>query len=334
MDGNLVRSGPVRIAARDAGLRAVVVDRFALRYDHGPAPHLDRPAHVRAASSLVFVGHGHVIVQDDALFLGSVGFGGLVGVELPAPDGVRQFEKARGNKKLKPDLEAACRWDGPTGPVVVAFGSGSKSVRERVLLAPADRLDAAQLVDAGPLYAALRACLPADAELNVEGAIQVGRRLRLLQRGNGRGNFDAWLDIDGSWVDALLAGKVEDPVVTAVVRWELGEIGGVRLTWTDGAAIGGERILFSATAEASPDAIEDGGVAGSAVGWADDAGGRWAPLTDPEGRVLADKLEGVALRRVDDAGAEVWGVVDADDPDRPSDLLQIRLEGEGWGLRG
>lgn len=324
---------PARSAAPDPALRARVVHRSWLRYAAGPALS-HRPAHVRAASALVPFAGGHVVVQDDALYLGWLADGRVTALPLPAPDGERLFDEGRGNKHLKPDLEAACPWPTPSGDVLVAFGSGSTPRRERLLVADAAPRgpDGARFVDAPELYAALRARLGAGVDLNVEGALRVaGGRLRLLQRGNGAGRVDAALDLDGSWLDAVLAGgDPAPPRVLDAVRWSLGDLGGVGLTFTDGAPLSGDVWLFSAAAEASPDAVADGPVAGSAIGWADTRGSRWAPLIGPDDRPLPIKLEGITLVEP----GLVWGVVDADDPDAPSELLHVRLDGPWPGLPG
>jgi hypothetical protein len=303
------------IARHDPTLRARITARRALRYDEGPDAALDRPGHVRAASAIVGVGAGHVVIQDDALFAASLVGDAVHAITLPALDGVRQFDEGRGNKSRKPDLEAALAW---TDGVIVGFGSGSSPARERLLILR-DGAEPA-LRDAAPLYAALRDAL-AGAPLNVEGALRWGSRLRLLQRGNGAGGVDATLDVDAAWLDAWLAGG--DPRAPEVVaaRWSLGELGGVRLSFTDGLAWRG-RWFFAAAAEDSADTIADGAVTGSAIGWADDRGGAWAPVVDADGQPASVKLEGLCA-----SGDALWGVLDADDPDRPSELVTLTLEG-------
>ncbi len=320
-------SPPSRSARRDPDLVVRALDRQPLRYAEGEDPALDRPGHVRAASAVVATSRGHLIVQDDALFLGLVGSCATVrAVTLPSPDGVRLFGDDRGNKRSKADFEAACRWPSGSGEVVVAFGSGSLPARERLLVVPLHpdhTLGEPTLVGASSLYAVLREAI-GDAELNVEGAWRTPEgHLRLLQRGNGRGAVDAVLEVEGAWLDALLAGAETRPHLRSATRWSLGELEGVRLTFTDAAPLDGSRWLFSAAAEASPDAVADGPVVGSVVGWADDEGGAWAPVVDASGALLPCKLEGITP-----AGrTALVGVVDADDVTRPSELLRLSLEG-------
>lgn len=318
-------------ARQDPRRQAIVTARRPLRYAGGARPALDQPGHVRAASGLLRWGRGWLVIQDDALFLGRLRqTGGEVQVEavpLPSPDGVRLFQDRRGNKADKPDFEAVLRWPGPAGEVVLALGSGSTSRRERALVLQGG--EEPLIVEAGPLYAALRAALPSGVELNIEGALRSARGdLRLLQRGNGRGGMDAAIDLEGGGVDAWLQGRERPPVVRAVRRWELGALAGVRLGFTDGAALEGERWLFAAAAEASPNAVDDGRVEGSIIGEADGQGGAWAPLTDADGTPLPVKLEGIARRR----DGLLLGVLDADDPEVASELVEIRLRG-AWGRR-
>jgi hypothetical protein len=58
-----------RTAAQDGRLRARIAERRALVYDEGACPTDGRSAHVRAASSLSWLGRELALVQDDANFL-------------------------------------------------------------------------------------------------------------------------------------------------------------------------------------------------------------------------------------------------------------------------
>jgi hypothetical protein len=98
----------------------------------------------------------------------------------------------------------------------------------------------------------------------------------------------------------------------------------LRLSFTDAAARGGA-VYFSAAAEDSPDATRDGRVAGSAIGFLDEEGGRWTLLHDDAGRLFDAKVEGIAFWR--DRHDRLWAVVDADDPERPAELCEIELLG-------
>jgi hypothetical protein len=241
-------------------------------------------------------------------------------------EGRRIFESRLGNKHHKLDLEAATAL--PDGRVLVV-GSGSLPARERVVLVDAA---AAHLVPLPALYAALRAEPRfAGSELNVEGAAVLGETLVLANRGNGaptatRAPVDALLRLPLADVLAHLAGGPLPPL-GEIVPISLGQVGGVRLTLTDLCARRGA-LYFLASAEASPNAVDDGAVVGTAIGRIDGDRPRWAPLVDETGAASHAKVEGLAWARPDGEGDEVLVVVDRDDPDLASELLRVELPPE------
>lgn len=329
---------PTRTATADPRLRAVATSRTPLRYTGGADPATDRPAHVRAGSSLARVPGGIALVQDDANFVAVVDPSTMRvdAVVLPADaDGVRQFDDGRGNKAAKLDLEACVAAPDGDGTVLLALGSGSTARRERVALITGwerGRHDVT-IVHVPALYAALRSAGDfAGSEMNVEGALHLGDRLRLFGRGNGASAgearpVNATCDLD--W--AALLAHLRDPDGTPppaprdVVRYELGVVDAIPLGFTDATEVEGA-ILFSAAAEDSPDATRDGRVAGSAIGViTPDGRTRWAPLTTADDRPFDGKVEGLLA-----VGAgQLLVVVDADDADAPSELCTVELHG-GW----
>ncbi len=331
-------SGVVR-GREDPSLRPRVVARRPLLYAHGGDPALDRTAHVRAASGLVWArlgGHERLVVaQDDASHLAVLDpFAEPPHVTALALDhvvhGRRVFETRLGNKLHKLDLEACTTLDVGGIEHVLVVGSGSLPIRERlVLVGPHGEC---RITDASALYAALRAQPRfAGSELNIEGAVRLGERVLLLQRGNGAasGNLepvDATCWLDAAALAAYLAGGAV-PALEEITTYELGAIDGVRLTFTD-ATRAGARVVFLAGAEDSPDAIEDGDVAGVALGVLPEqvgADARWGLLRQLDGSPYRGKAEGIAPHRrgVDDG--RFWAVVDRDDPDHPAELLLIEL---------
>ncbi|NWF82052.1 MAG: hypothetical protein HXY37_18710 [Chloroflexi bacterium] len=324
-------------AQRDPQLVAQVEAQRPLTYAAGADPALDRPAHVRAASSLVRLGRHMVAIQDDAHFLALIdpATWAVAALTLPAgPDGQRQFDDLRGTRALKLDLEASVVVPGPDGDLLLALGSGSTPERERILMVEqvTSGEPAIRLVAASALYAQLRAPAFAGSELNLEGAVLLGTTLRLFQRGNGapRGALqpiDATCDLHWPALAAYLANPsvVPPPELTAITRYDLGRLAGARLTFTD-ATLAPGGILYCATAEDSPDVTRDGPVVGSALGLLPFAGHpRYAPLTGPDGQVLPIKVEGALLDATDPT--RIYLVADADDPLTPSELLVTRLLG-------
>ena len=321
-------------ARRDPSLAARIIARQPLLYAEGADPSLDRPAHVRAGSSLARFGESLALVQDDANFLALIGPGGAVrALTLPVGEGgLRQFDDRRGNKGHKLDLEACAAVPLAGGTGLLALGSGSTPAREKVLLVqdPLGREPRVRLREAPELYRLLRASPQfSGSELNLEGAAFLGARLRLLGRGNGAARGDlrpvnATADLEWEDLRAYLEGEsANPPALEGVLQYDLGLLGGQALGFTDGAAWRGS-LLYCAAAEDSPDATRDGAVTGSAIGVIDpDGAARWALLTGPDGAVFPGKVEGIA------AGGSgwLWAVLDADDPGQPSELCRVELDG-------
>ena len=327
-----------RIATRDPTLQAVVVERRPLFYSDGADPALDRPAQVRAGSSIARVPGGIALVQDDANFIAIVQPDARRVHAIPLPagaEGRRQFDDRRGNKTHKLDLEACVAVDTDEGTILLAFGSGSTAARERVALVRGWESNDPRvtLIHAPRFYDTLRRDHAfAGSELNVEGAVHLGDRLRLLGRGNGAPRaevrpINATCDLEWPALLAHLraADRTPPPVPANIITYELGTLGGLALSFTDAASARGA-VLYTAAAEDSPDATRDGRVAGSAIGIIDETGAvRWTPLTETEGQPFDGKVEGLVFSdRVDD---ELLVVVDADDPDAASELCRVQLRG-------
>jgi hypothetical protein len=315
-------------ARRDPALSARVVERRELRYASAD-PAEDRPAFVRSGSALARFGRRLAVIQDDAHFVALVDPRSLQ-VEPRAfargEGGARLFDDSRGNKAHKLDLEACV----VLGDTLIAFGSGSTPRRARLLVMR--QTGEPEIVDAPELYAALRAAREfAGAELNVEGAVAYDDgRLVLFQRGNGRARdgldpVDATCELRWSELVALIEGRSAKLEVERVKQYDLGEIAGVRLTFTDAARLG-TRALFLAAAEASPDVTCDGPVFGVAVGVIEEDGAaRHTAIVEASGQPFTAKAEGLWV----DADEPTRGfvVIDADDPDRASELCVLELEG-------
>ncbi|HTK56271.1 MAG TPA: hypothetical protein VL295_05560 [Gemmatimonadales bacterium] len=326
-----------RTASLDPTLAAVVVAQQPLFYAEGADPALDRPAHVRAGSSLAWVPGGIAVLQDDANFLAIVdpASAAVRSITLPAGEGgIRQFDQSLGNKKTKLDLEACVAIEHQGATMLVAFGSGSTHRREQILVVrdlTSERPDA-RLLYAEGLYALLRSATGfAPGRLNIEGAVVLGDTLRLFSRGNGKIRngerpVNATCDLPlGELVSYFFQqARNPPPSPTEIVTYELGALGQVPLSFTDAAAWK-DGVLFTAAAEASPDAVDDGPVTGSAVGVIDGAGNaRWAPVVDLTGEPYTGKVEGLVVGQ---EKGRLYVVVDADDPKAASVLCTVELRG-------
>jgi hypothetical protein len=308
-------------------------------YEEGPSDEEDRPPHVRAASGLSAFREYLAVIQDDANWLALVDADQrITAVPLPpSRSGDRIFSEDRGNQDEKYDLEACITVPGADGLELIGFASGSRRGREWILRvrekaaqgsAPADCFDA-EFLEAEPFYEMLRANSSfCGAGLNIEGAVTVdGDRIMLFQRGNaeacdGLEPIDATAEISWEALCAHLAdpGKVPAPPLQNVRAYDLGELDGVRLTFSDAEHLGEGRILYSASAEDT----ETGEIAGSVLGVIErDGSARWTELTGEDGGPFRGKIEGLS-RDVRDP-RKMHFVIDDDDESVPSVIFEAVL---------
>jgi hypothetical protein len=308
----------MRRAVIDDQLGVRVVSRRALVYTQPAEPDQDRPDHVRAASGLALLDDTLYVIQDDASFIARVRGDDIDAIAIPyAPGGRRRFETRLGNRLEKLDLEACLLIERE----LIAFGSGSLPVRDRVCRLHGERVT---VVEAAALYANVREAI--GSAINLEGATRVGGELWLFHRGNtGPGDGGpAVARIELAAFVAWLEGRGEVPAVIGVDRYDLGAIDGVPIGFTDAACVG-DRVFYVAVAEASPDAIQDAELVGAQIGVI--AGGEVratalvldGPLPKAEGLLFDPEHR-----------ARGWITIDPDDPDVPSSLFEIEITGPWW----
>lgn len=269
---------------------------------------------VRAASAVVPLGEGHLVVSDDATEAAWFVGGAATRVRLvPAVDGHDVFDEPAGTKHLKPDLEAACQVEVGGSPAVLVMGSGSSPARMRWCLV---RLEDGQprvvVADTAPVYAAVATALAIDSDLlNLEGACLDGGMLRWFHRGLP----SASVTIDTSTALAAVVGgrTAADVTVTNPVHYDLGAVGGVGLAITDVVALPGGDIIASAAAEDSPNPRDDGPVVASALALIrGDRVLEVVALPELDGRVI--KIEGMMVLDANEKQTTMLAVTDDDDP--------------------
>lgn len=283
-----------------------------------------RPSFLSAASSLVVVQSRLYVVADDELHLG------VFPVRGRAPGQLVRLLKGKlpaGKKKRKgrkPDFEAQVLLppfpDHPHG-ALLAIGSGSRPTRRKGVLLS---LDAHGKVRSAPREIKLAALLSAMeaqlGELNIEGAVIAGNRLILLQRGNKGGAHNALISMHlPKFMRAL---GVEDPVDLPfrIQRIHLGCLEGVPWGFTDAAALPDGSLVFTAVAEDTDDAYQDGPCSGAAIGiLANGKVRRFEPL------LPLIKPEGVAVHW-QQGRLKVLMVTDADDAAVPAGLWETKLD--------
>ena len=298
-----------------------------------PRQHPRGQPHLSAASGLVRLQNRLYVVADDELHLGVFDERQC---QHPAPATrptgglVRLFEdelpRGKAQRKLvKPDLETLTALPALPGcpfGALLALGSGSRPTRESGVLMALDEAGGLSgrvaHIGLSGLYAPLRMRF---ADLNIEGAFFGSGELRLLQRGNKGDGRNACICFDWSQVAPWLAGQALPPARPKAVQMiALGEIDGVPLGLTDGAALDHGAWAFCAVAENTVDSFQDGPCAGSVVGVVE-ADGRLRRMERLRGN---PKVEGIAVQAAGQA-LVLTLVTDADDPPKASQWLRVTM---------
>jgi hypothetical protein len=284
-----------------------------------------RSAHLSAASGVVRRGDFVYVIGDDELYLGEFRLSSrepgrlrrVLSGHLPEDDGERS--------QLKPDLEALTVLppfeEHPYG-ALLGLGSGSGPDRDRgfVCALGSDGSIAGEPdeLDLKPLYTLLREQV---ADLNVEGAATMGEHLWLLHRGNSEAGSNLVAELS---LEQLMQSLQDDLCLDAeeletVRRYDLGDIDGVELTFSDATPIADQLLVFTASAEA-----EDGHICGSVVGTLG-LDGTVKRLRTIDRRW---KVEGVHAA-IDTGVLDFTFVCDQDDPKSPAPLLSATMPLEG-----
>jgi hypothetical protein len=282
--------------------------------------------HVAAASGVVRRAEYVYVIADDelgiAVFDASSDRPGRIEAALSGelPEGGEERSEA------KPDLEALTTlppFEGHPHGALLGLGSGSTEERDRgfawALAADGSLEGDAIELDLSPLYTLLRERLDA---LNVEGAAVMGEELWLLQRGNSEHGENVVIALSCA---EILESLEKDHTLAAdeferLLAFDLGELHGAALTFSDASALGRDLLVFTASAEDSSDTTGNGAILGSVVGTIGLDG-------DVQRLRTIDrkyKVEGV--HAVLDTGViTMTFVCDQDDPDQASPLLTATM---------
>jgi hypothetical protein len=291
----------------------------------------DRPGFIVSASAVVRRGDFAYIVGDDELGVGVFRLSSDEPGELRTalPGHLPGDPKAR--KKAKPDLEVLTALppdeDHPYGGLL-GLGSGSNEQRDRgffwALDARGELEGEPAVIELKPVYRLLRGGIE---DLNIEGAAVLDDRFMLFHRGNAKGSESAIAVLSLAQVRESLRGDgtLDVDELEEVREYDLGEIDGTRLAFSDAAPLSNDLIVFTASAETEADsAVDDGQIRGSVVGTIDREGGvRRLRTIDRKW-----KVEGVHAA-IDTGVIDFVFVCDQDDPDKPSPLLSATMPIDG-----
>jgi hypothetical protein len=225
-------------------------------------------------------------------------------------------------KKEKADLEvltlipANAKY---SNGAMLALGSGSTDKRKRAVIialgSDHQLTDIVERLDLSVTYNQIDLRVP---DLNIEGAVISGDDIVLFQRGNNIGH-NAMIRCRADMFLCETQTNIQ-PLSFFLRRYDLGEIDGVPLGFTDATSLEDGSIVFCAAAEDTSNAYDDGACKGSAVG-----------IINPRGElskvVTVDKpvkLEGISARFIDNA-IHLLTVTDADDLKVPAQIYSAIL---------
>ncbi len=291
-----------------------------------PHEHPRRQPHLSAASALVCALNHAYVIGDDELHVGAYRDRASPGAMHRVAEGRLPRDPAK-RKKRKRDFEALLWWR--QEQALVGFGSGSRTPRRDdgfVLGLNTDGTPRgeARRIDLSPLYDPLR---ERYGSINIEGAFVAAGDVRLVNRGGRGGAGNLVLAYSLRDLAGIVAGRPGSttPALRSIQSFELGDLDGVALGFTDAAAVPGGRgsWVYSAAAEASDNSWDDGACRGSVVGLVSrDGHVRWQRRLGSRTDRL--KVEGIDVqRRARDLA--IFMTTDADDPTQAAWLLSARV---------
>jgi hypothetical protein len=290
--------------------------------------HKHRNPHLSAASGLVQVGDWLYVVADDENHLGLFARDGDSHGELISLFSGDLPLELEERKAAKPDLEvltlipASKKY--PEG-ALLALGSGSKEARHRGVIISFDsqgELGDAEIIDLARLYHELKAEI---GKINIEGAVIIDKDIILFQRGNKKNKLNATIrfPLKQFYQYTLTSDKKTKHKLDAIITpYELGEIAGVPLCFTDATTLPDGTIIFTAAAENTSDAYLDGQCMGSIIGVINNQ-------SDLHSTIALDKIikaEGVEAQLVNNK-IHLLLVTDADDETAPAQVYAAELSG-------
>ncbi len=232
----------------------------------------NRPAYVVSASGLVRLENRIFIVADDELHLAEFDLrGSQPGRWLKLLPGMLA-SNYKERKQHKPDLEAITHIQPDTyaaGGALLVMPSMSRSNRVTGAML---KLEKGQVLAESPIpidFSDIRNKLKESIDgLNVEGIAIQKKVTRLFHRGSKTKGKSVVVELD---TEAFLhdlhdTHKPKSAGISRLREYELGDIEGVQLSFTDAVPMPDGRIVFLVAAEATDDEYQDGASLGSSLG--------------------------------------------------------------------
>ena len=280
----------------------------------------ERAAYLCSASAVVRRADFTYVIGDDELDLAVFGISsGEPGTMRRALSGDLPDDEDERSRN-KPDLEALTSlppFEGSAYGGLLGLGSGSNERRDRGFFWHLDAQGALDgeptEIDLAPLYGRLREEIE---DLNVEGAAVLADRFLIFHRGNGEHSQNAIAELRLDQVMESMLGdhSIDVEELDTVREYDLGELDGTPLCFSDATTLSDDLVVFTASAE-----DEDGGIRGSVVGTID-PGGEVERL-----RTIDRKWKVEGVHAAIDARVIDFVFVCDQDSDEPSPLLSATM---------
>ena len=294
---------------------------------------------IPSASGLEIIQDKIYVVGDDSPFLYV-----LDAVSLQLVDKIKLFDtnfftSGRIPKALKPDLECLTTITLAGQECLLAFGSGSAPTRNKCytinLPAGATKAPKVKEYSLQHLYTQLQQDknLMADDLLNIEAAATTpDNQLILLQRAALTGP-NALIRFNTAEFTQYLTGNQKQVPAFNTLAFDLPNIHNIDARFS-GAYVYNNRLFFTASVENTTDAILDGEVLGSFVGWLQISDIKpnattaiplhTALITDETGATYKGKIESLAIQR-QEATNVYRGLAVTDNDNGESELLELLI---------
>ncbi|WP_181308634.1 hypothetical protein [Rufibacter sp. XAAS-G3-1] len=290
---------------------------------------------IPSASGIERVGNQYYVIGDDSPYLFTLDEKFKVVAKTLLFEGSTVVD-GRIPKPVKPDLEAITQLTIEGGqPYLFIVGSGATEPRNIGFLVPLTRkgLGKPVAINLTPLYDHLRAnkSVTGQAALNIEGLAADEEYLYLLQR-FAPGGQNVLITYTMESMVPFLQGKGPAPKPSGIQNWALPDLEQIKTGFSGMTTALGGRMLFTASAEETPNAVLDGEIYGSLVGLLQahtDASSQPAkpqvvvPITEQDGSAYKSKIESICISGQD--RSDLTAVAVADNDNGHSELIVLKF---------